>query len=559
MDSVGAKRDTPKTHPLSASSLVYRFRLSRPFELWELALALIAFGLVAFLALGPHVRSGGFYLDDWSNAALALQPPGDPDLGNAISTFAEFTIYRPVLAVYVPLVYFAFGMNIDLHLAWAATLAVLAATMLYGVLRTLGVPWIHAGLIAALTIVFPWSDSARLWATADQLSLSITLAIAGLLFALTGLRRRSWRLHSCAAVLYLLSILTYEITLPLIVCAGGLYCLVVGWRAARARWVVDVIVATCAAVWVGTHTVRSTYGLSDNLDHLGLIVREGGTILGRSGLPIGSQHTTIVLLTIAAIFSAGAVAYVVSPSRHLAEPGWRLRGWLLLAIGGFVIAGLGWMMFIPADPVYYTPSIYGMANRVNALAAFGLVLLLYGVIGIAASLVASLSPQKKGMVATTLAVALGCVLLASYTHVLRRHIEIWSFAFSAESTALQRIQAKLPHLPEETTVFTSSYPANQTIGVPILATVWDLDGMVKMEYDDVTLSAYPVLPGLAIDCRADGVYLKGEWDPEVDSTYGAVRLLNLETGEQSAPRNRRQCEAVADRYVAGPAYLSTAY
>ncbi len=540
------------------TTLAYGFRRSRPFELRELMLALLGLAVVAALALGPHIRHGGFYLDDWSNAAGALQPPGDPNMSDALTYFADLTIYRPVLVVYVPLTYFTFGMNIDLHLAWAATLSALAATMFYGVLRALGVPWMHAVLIAALTIVFPWSDSTRLWATADQITLSITFAAAGVLVALMGLKRNSWRLHSAAALLYLLSILTYEVTLPLIVAAGLLYCLQVGWRAARLRWLVDVVVAASAAIWVGTHTARSTSGLSDNIDHLELMVKEAGTVLGRSGLPLGPQHTTVVLFAIAVILAVGASVYLMSDGRDRSEPAWGLRNWLLLAAAGLAVAVLGWVMFIPADP-YYTPSIYGMTNRVNGLAAFGLVLLLYAVIGVAGSLIGMIAPRKKNMVATGVAVVLGGVLLASYTHVLRRHIEIWNYAFSAESTALRKMKAKLPRLPEGTTVFASSYPANQTLGVPILSATWDLDGMVKMEYDDMTLSAYPVLPGLNVACRGDGVSLEGEGAPELIRSYGAVRLLNLDTGELAAPSDRQECEAVADRYVAGPLYLSTAY
>lgn len=61
-------------------------------------------------------------------------------------------------------------------LAWTALLGVLVAVLLYGVLRTLGVPWFHAGPIAALTFVYPWSDSIRLWGSANPPPLSIALA-----------------------------------------------------------------------------------------------------------------------------------------------------------------------------------------------------------------------------------------------------------------------------------------------------------------------------------------------------------------------------------------------
>ena len=178
-------------------------------------------------------------------------------------------------------------MHIHLHDAWSVFVAVLAASVFYAVLRTLGVPWIHAWLIAALTIVFPWSDATRFWMTGDQVNLSIAIMGAGLLLALAGLKRNSWRHHAGAAALYLVSILTYEVTLPLIACMGFLYWLRAGWRAARYRWLTDLAVVVVAGSWVGSHTKRTTSGLGYDFEHLGEIVVRGGTILGRAGMPLG--------------------------------------------------------------------------------------------------------------------------------------------------------------------------------------------------------------------------------------------------------------------------------
>jgi len=539
------------------AKLTQSFRLSRPFTPQELVVALVALGALSTLVFAPHLRHGGFYLDDWSNAALSLQPPGGPDFGSALSAYADITIYRPVLVVYVPLTYLVFGMHMHYHLVWAVALAVLAVTMFYGVLRTLGVPWIHALLIALLAIVFPWSDSTRLWVTADQVTLSIAFAMAGILVALVGLRRRSWRWHVCALALYLLSILSYEVTLPLIACVGVLYCFRVGWRAAKTRWLADGAVVVAAGIWVGTHTTRTASGLSGNLDHLKLIVEQGGTIVGRTGLPLGSPHTTFILLAVAAVLGAGTVAYLSFPDRFAAKRGWGLREWLLLSGGGLAVAALGWVVFIPAHP-YYTPTIFGETNRVNGLATFGLIPLFYGAFGVIGTLVGQVRPGAR-WIAASVTVLLATALLASYTHVLRRHIEIWDLAYAAERTAITKVQEKMPQLPRGTTVFASSYPANQTLGVPILATTWDFDGMVKMEYDDSTLSGYPVLAEYRVGCRADGVTLEKEGKPEVTAPYGAVRLLNLQSGSYAAPRSRSECRRVAHRHVPGPLYLSGTY
>ena len=272
------------------------------------------------MAFGPFVKHGGFFLDDWSNGAGALQPPGRPDVGSALSYYADLTAFRPVLILYVPLTYFVFGMHIHLHDAWSVFVAVLAASVFYAVLRTLGVPWIHAWLIAALTIVFPWSDATRFWMTGDQVNLSIAIMGAGLLLALAGLKRNSWRHHAGAAALYLVSILTYEVTLPLIACMGFLYWLRAGWRAARYRWLTDLAVVVVAGSWVGSHTKRTTSGLGYDFEHLGEIVVRGGTILGRAGMPLGSSRTTPVLVVLGVALAVGLGAYLLYRPRFDSAP-----------------------------------------------------------------------------------------------------------------------------------------------------------------------------------------------------------------------------------------------
>jgi hypothetical protein len=537
--------------------LIRSLRFDRPFVPRELLLAFLGLTMVAALSLGPFIQHGGFFLDDWSNGAGALQPPGSPNIHKALSFFAEITAFRPVLIVYVPLTYLVFGMHIHLHDAWSVFLAVLAATTFYSILRSFGVPWLHCWLTAAWTIVFPWSDATRFWVTGDQVTLSITIMGLGLLVALIGLRRHSWWWHVGAAALYLTSILTYEIALPLIACLGVLYWLRAGWRAARFRWLSDLGVVLIGAAWVGAHTKRTTSGLAGDFEHLKQIITAGGTIVGRAGMPLGSSHTATVLVTLGLVICAGLGAYLYRRDRIGSERGWGLRGWLFLAGGGLAVTLLSWVMYIPADS-YYTPSVYGLTNRVNGLAAFGLALLVYGAFGIVGALIGQLRP-KAAWLAPTVTVLLAILMLGSYTHVLRRHITIWDKAFGAQIAGLSELKATIPRLPHGATVFAGGYPANQTLGVPIFASTWDFDGMVKMEYEDFSLSGYPVLEGLSVSCHSDGVALEGQGAPQVTAPYGMAHLMDFQSGSQSIPRDRRACEQVASRYVPGPLYLSLSY
>ncbi len=533
------------------------FASNRRLSAGEIFVAAGALAVLAALVLGPHVLHGGFYLDDWADAAGFRYPPGGRTFANEMSYAWDVFHYRPVFALYMPLKYFIFGTHMGWILAWTAFLAVLVGALLYGVMRTLGVPWFHAWPIAALTIVYPWFDSVRLWESANGPLVSIAFALVGLWIALWALRGHSWRVHLIASALYLLSVLTYEITLPLIVVFGGLYTLRAGWRTARVRWAMDLVVVAIGGVWDKTQTPRSVSGLSGDLDHLGEIVTRGGEIAGRTLIPLGANpRTGLALVFVAGVFVIGLGVWRRLPDRVDQESGWGLREWLLLAGAGLLVAALGWAIFIPADP-YYTPTIFGETNRVNALAGLGLVIAAYAALGIVGTLVARLVRQRAWALPLTLVLA--CLLGAAYVHVLERHIGIWRDAFRTETAAADRMQRRLPHLPPGTTVFTTNYPAYLTLGVPIFAVAWDLNGMIKLRYHDGSLMAYPVIEGQQLICGRRAVVLRGTEGTVAEGSYGLVRLLDLGTGRNRAPRDRRDCMAVIDSYTPGPLYVSTAY
>lgn len=524
----------------------------------ELAIAWMMLGVVGALAFLPHVLHGGFYLDDWANGAGALQPPGGPGVDHALSYFAELTIYRPVLVLYVPLTYFVFGTHMAYQLAWAAGLAILAAAIVFAILRTLGVPRVHAWLVAALTVVYPWYDSTRLWETASQASLSIVFAAGGLWVAIEGLRRRSPWLHVCAASLYLLSILTYEVTLPLIAAAGVLYVLLAGWRLARLRWATDIVVVLAGGLWVGLQTNHESRGMSADLRHLEEIISGGGTMLGRSFVALGEPRTEVALIVIALIMTAGIVMNFADSSNVRSVGLWGLRNWLMMTSGGLVVAALGWIMYIPANP-YYTPTVYGVTNRVNALAGFGLVIAVYGAFGIVGTAIGRASGRKTIALATTVTVMLGLILGAIYVRVLERHIRIWNTAFHAEMAGIGEIRMQFPHLRRGTTVFVADYPANQTLGVPIFSSTWDVNGMVKLQYKDGTLRAYPVLSGLTLVCLADGIAMRGPGAPTGVARYGDALLLDALTGHHVQPGSKHECDTRVGSFTPGPLYLTTSY
>lgn len=526
----------------------------------ELALAWGALAVLGALVYAPHIIHGGFYLDDWSNGASSLQPEGGPGIGNALSVFADETLYRPVLVLYAPLTFWVFGTNPELHLAFAVILALAVVSLLYGVLRTLGVPRLHAWIVAALTLVYPWFDSTRLWSTADQVSLGILFGLAGLWVALVGLSRRSWRGHLGAATLYLLSILTYEVALPVIALIGILYVARVGWREGRSRWAADLVVVVLGGLWVGTQTKREKSDLAGNIHHLGEILERGAEIAGRTLIPVGPTRTALGVVALFGVIAAGAFALAFFRDRFAERDGWGLRSWLLLAAGGVAVMVLGWVIYIPADP-YYTPSIYGITNRVNGLAGIGLVIAAYGAFGVLGTLLGQLLRAPRA-VALAITVACSVLLGMAYVHVVRRHTQIWDAAYIAEKAGLEQIRTRFPTIPSGSTLFISGYPSNQTLGVPILSSDWDVWGMVQLAYEDWTIDTYPVIYGTRLTCNPRGVRMRGATLREKTKKlipYGKALMFDLEADLVVRPRDLRECRAQVGQFRPGTLYLSSEY
>lgn len=81
---------------------------------------------------------------------------------------------------------------------------------LYALLR---MPALHAFAVVALVLVFPFSDTTRLWAMAGYNQIAVVLWLLGVLVALRGLGatgRRGAPLHAGAAALYVLGILVWS-------------------------------------------------------------------------------------------------------------------------------------------------------------------------------------------------------------------------------------------------------------------------------------------------------------------------------------------------------------
>jgi hypothetical protein len=519
--------------------------------------------LAAAAVYGPHVVQGGFTVDDYGHAVGVKH-----SRAGILHDYWLVTSHRPGLVLYIPLTHIILGPHPSLHLALAAILAVLVSLTLFALLCRLTVGWVHAALIAVLVLLFPWSDSAKFWAVAGHISLAVLLGIGGLLVALRGLDARAagrpraglW-LHAGAVTLYAASVLTYEIAGGVLLLAGALYATRAPWAVAWRRWIVDLAVVVPCLAWTALRSDRVRPSVTEMIDHAGAIADSGLTVLALATVPFGvSRHDAIlagghperdvILWALAAVAIAAMLVYRLLPIGDDARL--ELRRWLVVAGAGLAVVVAAWALYIPADQ-YYNPGAEGVGNRVNVMAGVGVVLIVYAVLALVATLVFRGLPRWPRL-ATVSCVVFATVLAGSYARDERDEQQAWARAATAADKVISTVTASIPAAPAGTTIYTFGHAGNERGGVSIFGASWDLKGAVQLKYDDPTLSAYPVLEGTTMSCsdlRLGPV--GGGWSPDIHGAlYGRAYFVNIRTGLAARIDTQAECAAALVDYPPGP-------
>jgi len=515
----------------------------------EIGLAAALLLLVGVVVYGPYVVDGGFTIDDWSHAAGAAYLGDD-----LLSHYWAATSNRPVLVGYVPLTHLVFGPNPWLHNAWSIVLAVAMATALYAVLRRVAIRPVHAGAIALLVLLFPWSDAARFWATASHINLSIAMGLAGILLALRGLDARAagrggWALHAAALVLYALSVLTYEIAGLVLLFAGALYLTRLEWPVVRLRWAADIAVIVPCLAWNALRADRVGSSVAEMRDHADAIADGGATVLALAAMPFGSVGRQAILTGLVAVVVAAAVVRALMPAHDEARP--VLGRWLTIVAAGLLVEVAGWILYVPAD-AYYNPASAGAGNRVNVMAAIGIVIAVYGAFVLLSTLLWRGLPHWRRLAVATSA-ALAIVIALGYADDVRKDRQVWVRASASADRALAAIEKALPDPPAGSTIYTFGYPGGEAPGITIFGYTWDLVGAIRLTYDDPSLAGYPMLGATQIDCGRDGLAPIGPgWTGAQLARYGSAYFVDVPSGRTKRIDSRRECLAARPYFVPGP-------
>lgn len=517
----------------------------------ELAVVGAVLGAVGAGVFGSHIVDGGFYYDDWANSARTQLAGG---YGDALASFWGLTGYRPLLAFYVPTLHEVLGEHTNLHLAWATLVAVAMSAALCAVLVELGVARLHALAVGALVLVFPYSDSTRLWATSATAHLTAALWLAGLWLALRAFDpgrspRSVRRLHAASLALYLASLTLYELTATLMLASGVLYLARAGWRRGAARWVLDVaVVAPVLAVMVANTGIETTSGRTGWVEHARIIGDEGWQVIASGTWPFtATDRVVVTAAALAVVVVAAAASVVLGPGDPARDD---LRRWLVVAGGGLIAAWTAWAVFVPSDP-YYSPGTGGVGNRVNVLAAMGIVTFAYAVVAVAVTLLLRAVRAGAGFAPVAAFAAAVLVLGGGYVGRVLDDKAQWAAAARAQSAVLDGLRAAMPDAPPGSVLFTFGHPTWWAPGVPVFASSWDLDGAIALLYDDPSVGGYPALPLTTFDCRAAGASPQPAYG-DLELAYGSLYFVDVPSRRVDLITDADDCRTASARFRPGP-------
>jgi hypothetical protein len=506
----------------------------------ELALAFVAFLLLGAALFGPQVAGGGFYWDDWQNAANT-HFSREPGLFGALDRATERPVfgYRPVLTTLLVLEHKAFGQHVWLHLAMAVLFGVMTAWALYLLLRTVGFGPLDSAVPAALLLAFPWTDSTRMWATASYDTLAVALYLLGVVLAVRGLREKRPWLTVASLVLYLLASWTYEIVTVGVLASVALYLVVAPRREALRRFALDAGLVAVALALVVSETTRDPQSFSDQADHARVIAGQAFSLLARALVPVGGTPGAVGAVLLAGVVS-GALVAVRRGSPEDPRRAW-LRRWLAAAGLGALLVAAGYALFVPALP-YYRPLEPGTTNRMNVLAAAGYAVLVYALVRVAAG--------RRPVVAAAICAAIG----VGYVVKVADDRSGWERSADIQEQVLAAVHTSIPRSPGRTTIYTFGAPTFAAPGVPVFSLPFDLKAAVRVRYHDASPAAYPIAERTGIQCGAAALYpTGGTYGPAQGAPYGGAVFVDVPAKRAIAIRSRAECVTWRGRLGAGPA------
>ncbi|MCA1688991.1 MAG: hypothetical protein LC720_00615 [Actinobacteria bacterium] len=260
-----------------------------------------------------------------------------------------------------------------------------------------------------------------------------------------------------------------------------------------------------------------------------------GAILAVRGL----RSADVLVGVLALVAGSGFVAWRTPDAGVRRE----LRRSLALALGGAMVAIAGWGMLAPGDPTYYSPGKPALGNRLNLVADIGLPVLVVGLVGLAATLAFAAVPRERRWATPLLIGVAATGIGGAYLDRIYVDRAAWVESRREQGIVLERLRSLMARPPAGSTVIARGFPLYVGADVPVFNASWDLDGAVKLLWNDATLRAWPGPPG-SLACGGTGMSVTGFGSLGLPAQYGHVFVVDVASGQAARIDSASGCRAL---------------
>ena len=441
----------------------------------RIADCLLLLGVVIVSAF-PYQFGLGLYLDDWQYFCTLDRFSGD----GLFTMFREMIkvdphfLFRPVQLTWLVLGFKAFGLHpMPYHIVISAVLG-FVAVLLYLALRELLTNRWLAFVIALVFGLLPHYSTDRFWIASQQAALCMASAFLGI-YALSRLARleeqRSMKWVTLAVSAFVLSILSYEVALGLMIASFGIIC----WRKytviggsfqskVASLGSIAGIAAVLLLVWIVKARMQTMVVYHHHffalLGERSWHAFEQAVLFNfwTYGLHIPSflirlykeSALSVAATGVAAIIALVVTAYLWRYMEPSAISSRRVFIWFMVA--GFVLFGLGYALFFASSDIDFSSP--GLQNRVAIASALGASFVLVALFGMACSILKN----------DSLRVRVFCILVGmicgANSLVVSGIAHYWEDAASREAVILKSVSANVPSLPRGSVLLLDGFCVN---------------------------------------------------------------------------------------------------
>lgn len=481
----------------------------------------------------------GFYYDDWSMLAALGDAPSQslPGLFDACRTVEPAG--RPGTCMYHATVNWILGDGAAGYHILSIVFLSLSAVLLYALLRRFRLGHWAALVVCLFFVVYPGSNSTRLWPTGVGAQYILAVYFGALLLGIEGLRqtgRRSLAFHAASFAMFVLLVFTYEAVIVLIGAAAVLYLFAVprARKAALWRGGIDLgLAGAFTAYRVLADPVSATSGFTQTrtvgqtLDRVDVVVRGAWASWRPLFLP-GTVAKDVVLVA----GTIWIIALIEDRGVRKASLRWLIVGAVACA---FAVASV--LPYVAGNDLY-VPQPESLFNRLNFAAAPAYCAAFVALCGLLWTALLHWIPRSAA------AVVVGALVLSVAISQVKSGVRIeksWAVSWSDQQAAIRTLEDGLTEQPDVgASIMSFGHPIWELGFVPVFSASWDLRGAIDLKTRLDPSLAIPFVD--AATCGARGVLLGG-------APYSAYRgaaplwFVDLKTGATRRITNSASCNA----------------